>query len=253
MSTTSINSTTVIIMAGGLGKRMKSELPKVLHMVNDEPMLVRIIKEVLYLDPTNILVVVGKYHLIIEKTLKEFDVLKYIKFVIQEPAMGTGHAIQCCISDLMKLRVDDRILIISGDTPLVTSNLMKNILNFKDVKIVTTIRKNPSGYGRVKLTSENKFDKIIEDKDATQDELKITRVNCGIYAFRTHFLCRFLNELKNDNVQKEYYLTDMIEIVKNKGNADIDIYTLPKARQWELTNVNDKKQLEFVNTLAKLI
>ena len=249
----SMMNTTVIIMAGGLGKRMKSELPKVLHKVDGEPMLVRIIKQALELKPTNILIVVGKYKPIIQETLLKFHVLKSVKFVIQEPAMGTGHAIQCCKDTLfLNNAKDDKVLILSGDTPLVSSNLMKNMLTFEEVKIMTTFRDDPTGYGRVKLTKDV-FDKIVEHKDASPEELKIQRVNCGIYAFRNHLLCDYLKYLNNNNAQNEYYLTDMIEILKNKANAHIDIYTLPQQRQWELTNVNDRVQLQYVNNLVKSI
>ena len=248
-----VSDLTVIIMAGGLGKRMKSELPKVLHHVGGVPMVVRVIREALPLNPKKILMVVGTYKDIIEKTLKEFDVLKYVEFIMQMPAMGTGHAIQCCQPYLEKHnKMIDKILVLSGDTPLVTNLLMKNMIDFEQVKMLATIRENPTGYGRVK-TVNNKFDKIVEHKDCSKKELEITRVNCGMYAFRVELLVKYLKMLDNNNAQKEYYITDMMEIIKTNTKYDIEIFDLPQQRQWELTNVNDKIQLKYVNDLLKQI
>lgn len=252
MSEKQNSNLTVIIMAGGLGKRMKSKLPKVLHLVQGIPMVVRIINQALILQPKMILIVVGKYRNIIEETLNKFNVLKFVKFVIQMPAQGTGHAIQCCKDTLhINNEKNDKVLILSGDTPLVSSKLMKDMINFQDVKIMTTIREDPTGYGRVKIT-KGKFDKIVEHKDANEEELKIQQVNCGIYAFRNDYLCKYLRYLNNNNEQNEYYLTDMIEILDKNANANIEIFTLENDRQWELTNVNDQKQLKYVNDLISL-
>ena len=246
----SSNNLNVIIMAGGLGKRMKSTLPKVLHKVDGLPMVVRVILEAEKLKPKSIMIVVGQYKDIIEKTLKNFNVLQHVTFVIQEIPKGTGHAIQCAYDNLEKLDSDDEILILSGDTPLISSELMRRMLNFSDVKIMTTIREDATGYGRVKVV-DKVFQKIVEHKDCNQAELLINQVNCGIYAFKNKHLVNYLDKLDNNNEQKEYYLTDMIEIIKTNAKVDIEIYNLPKDDQWLLTNVNDKEQLEFVNEIIR--
>lgn len=240
----------VIIMAGGLGKRMNSKLPKVLHSVNGIPMIVRVINEAQKLNPYKIMLVVGQYKNLIMDTLYRFNVLKYVTFVIQKHAMGTGHAIQCAYSKLELLNNNHKILVLSGDTPLITSELMKNMVDFKDVKIMITERDDPSGYGRIKIENE-KFEKIIEDKDCNEVELKINKVNCGIYGFKNQHLLNYLNLLDNKNKQNEYYLTDMIKIIKENANVDIELYNLVKEEQWQLTNVNDQNQLEYVNKLSK--
>lgn len=245
-------SLNVIIMAGGLGKRMKSSIPKVLHIVDGLPMVVRVVKEALKLKPNKIMLVVGKYKDHIGVALANFNVLKYITFVNQEVALGTGHAIQCAYKQLEKLSKNDKVLVLSGDTPLITSNLMESMANFNDVKIMTTFRDEPSGYGRVKIIN-NEFDKIIEHKDCNLQELQIKSVNCGIYAFKNQHLLNHLFKLNNDNKQNEYYLTDMIKIIKDNEKVNIELFNLDKNRQWELTNVNDKKQLEYVNMLMKLM
>jgi UDP-N-acetylglucosamine diphosphorylase/glucosamine-1-phosphate N-acetyltransferase len=249
-------SINIIIMSGGLGKRMNSELPKVLHKVNKIPMVVRVIKEAMKLNPKNILLVVGKYQNIIEKTLKEYQIIgneiknnsntPKLTFIIQEEPLGTGHAIQCCKDFLfINCNKDDKVLVLSGDTPMITHKLMKDMLFFKDVKMMYTKRENPKGYGRVQ-TLKGEFIKIVEDKDCNEKELKNPQVNCGIYSFRNELLSKYLNYITNDNVQKEYYLTDLIEILKNH-NFNIDMHYLEKEYQNQLIGVNTKEQLDELN------
>lgn len=240
----------IIIMAGGLGKRMNSHIPKVLHNVDGLPMVVRVIKEALKLNPNKIMLVVGKYKEHISVSLANFEVLKYVTFINQEPALGTGHAIQCAHKELLKLDKNSRILILSGDTPLITSNLMKNMLDFNDVKIMTTYRQDPTGYGRIKIEN-NKFDKIVEHKDCNLQELLIKTVNCGIYAFKNKHLINHLFKLNNNNKQNEYYLTDIIKIIKDEEKIETELYFLSSNQQWQLTNVNNKEQLLYVNKLMK--
>tara|TARA_B110000285_G_scaffold149906_1_gene167324 strand:- start:4758 stop:5516 length:759 start_codon:yes stop_codon:yes gene_type:complete len=245
----SIINLNIIIMSGGLGKRMKSKLPKVLHKVNKIPMVVRVIKEAMKLKPQNILLVVGQYKNIIEETLQEYNVLgkeSKITFIIQEKPLGTGHAIQCCKDYLFKnCNKNDKVLVLSGDTPMITSNLMLQMVLFKDVKIMYTLMENPSGYGRVQ-TLNNEFMKIVEDKDCNKEELDNQQVNCGIYSFRNELLSKYLNYLTNDNAQNEYYLTDLIEILKNH-NYNINLHFLKKEDQKQLVGVNTKEQLEKLN------
>lgn len=250
------NNLNIIIMSGGLGKRMKSELPKVLHKVNKIPMLVRVIKEGMKLNPKNILLVVGQYQNIIEKTLKEYKIIgnettnssnkPKITFIIQEEPLGTGHAVNCCKDFLfIHCNKNDKVLVLSGDTPMITQKIMKDMLSFKDVKIMYMKRENPDGYGRVQ-TIKGEFMKIVEHKDCNKEELKNLQVNCGIYSFRNELLSKYLNYIKNDNVQKEYYLTDLIEILKNH-NYNIDMYYLEKKYQNQLIGVNTKEQLYELN------
>ena len=236
----------IIIMAGGLGKRMKSDLPKVLHKVNGIPMLVRVIKEARQLDPNHIFIVVGKYKPIIISVLEKYIKLDDIQFINQEQSLGTGHAIQCCVSELEKLN-DNPILILSGDTPLITSKTIKKIVEYQgDNKIMTSILTEPYGNGRIIRNINDEFEKIIEEKDCTEEEKKVKEVNCGTYVFKNKVLCKYLSYLDNNNAQNEYYITDLIKILKN-NNQTIDIYILPIEKHYELTNVNTKEQLYKIN------
>lgn len=240
----------IIIMAGGLGKRMKSHIPKVLHNVDNIPMIIRVIKEALKLKPNKIILVVGQYKEHISVSLANFNILKYVTFVNQEIALGTGHAIQSAYKELKKLDKNSKILVLSGDTPLITSKLMKNMIDFNHVKIMTTYRNIPDGYGRIKIIND-KFDKIIEHKDCNMNELLIKTVNCGIYAFKNKYLLNHLFKLNNNNKQNEYYLTDMIKIIKDEEKIEIELYFLSNDLQFQLTNVNDREQLNYVNKLLK--
>ena len=154
-----MTSNGVIIMAGGLGKRMRSTVPKVLHLFHNIPMLIRIIREAKKINPSKILIVVGKYKDIIEKTIIEWENnMKGITFVIQEPANGTGHAIQCCVPDIKKYNLS-QVLILNGDNPLIKSETMIKMINQLNDKnkccIMTTYLDRPYGNGRIILDKNN--------------------------------------------------------------------------------------------------
>ena len=252
-----MQSVVAIIMAGGLGKRMESTIPKVLHKINNIPMINRVLSKLMLLsDVVNvekILVVVGKYKneikTAIEKQTVLCSILSKIIYVTQPEALGTGHAIQCCRNELLNY-IDSDVLILSGDVPMLTSITMANLLLLKSkVKIITTTLDNPSGYGRILTNNSNQFDKIVEQKDCTNDELNIKRVNGGIYAINSLLLCKYLPYLKNDNNQKEFYLTDIIEIIKREENVDIDMLEIEKHNVIEIIGVNTIQQLKELEDL----
>jgi UDP-N-acetylglucosamine diphosphorylase/glucosamine-1-phosphate N-acetyltransferase len=240
----------IIIMAGGLGKRMQSEIPKVLHKIQNKPMLVHIIEQSLMVKPQKIFIVVGKYKNIIQDTLKQFISLDSIEFIYQAESLGTGHAILCCRDKLLQFQ-DSNILILSGDTPMIKSSTIDSILStMKSVSITTTSFENPKGYGRI-LEKNKEFLKITEDKDCSEEEKKIKKVNCGIYAFKCELLCKYLPFLSNQNAQNEFYLTDIIELIKKGENISIDMIDIPTHRQIEIIGVNSKEQLNELEVLIK--
>jgi UDP-N-acetylglucosamine diphosphorylase/glucosamine-1-phosphate N-acetyltransferase len=245
-----------IIMAGGLGKRMNSDLPKVLHKIAGVPMICHILTKLKDLSsdkPSDkkVMIVVGKYRQIIEETINNFLQEKDLQFLIEkiqyidqfEP-MGTGHAIQCCRSELLKYQ-NANVLILSGDVPLISSQLMmKMITNLNTIRIAVTRLENSTGYGRI-LEKDGKFDKIVEEKDCNAEQKTIQKVNCGLYAVDCNTLCRYLPYLKNNNSQNEYYLTDIIEIIKCEEHIDaVEMYEISKKSQHEIMGVNTIQQLE---------
>ena len=250
-----MNTPLIIIMAAGLGKRMNSDLPKVLHRINDVPMIVKIVREALLLSPMRILVVVGKYRAIIESTINEFiPNNKYIDYIVQDPALGTGHAVKCCIPRLLFLQdfyISYDILVLSGDVPLITVDTMRSILNGVDrARVVALTLENSDGYGRIITLTDGKFQKIVEDKDCSIEERLCKRVNTGIYVFDVSVLCAYLPLVKNNNSQNEYYLTDVIEIIKDHEKIDIDVFDIPFEKQHEVLGVNTPEQLENLVLLS---
>jgi UDP-N-acetylglucosamine diphosphorylase/glucosamine-1-phosphate N-acetyltransferase len=247
-----MNPPLIIIMAAGLGKRMNSDLPKVLHCINGVPIIVKIIREALLLSPIRILIVVGKYHDVIESTIQEFlPGNKYIDYVVQDPALGTGHAIKCCIPRIMFYQdfyINFDVLVLSGDVPLIKSNTMRKMLvDLGKVRVMTTTLENAGGYGRVIQNAKGEFQKIVEDKDCSDEERLCQKVNAGIYAFDSYTLCDYLPRITNTNAQNEYYLTDIVELIHQK--EDVQLFDIPSVQQHEILGVNIPAQLEHLSSL----
>jgi len=261
------NKNIVIIMAGGLGKRMKSKVPKVLHQVGGVPMLARIIEQAILTGPEKIFVVVGKYKPMIEESLS-YILQKYnkdnsdstlIEFVFQSESMGTGHAVRCCEYTWTPfLRQGYRVLIMAGDTPLISAETMQDLFkkfggggNNQYLCITTTELKNPSGYGRIirDPLDGNKFLEIVEEKDCLEHEKLINEINCGIYVFELDILNKYIRKLTCENAQKEYYLTDIIKIIKNGEKMNnIPTLKIPEENQLEIYGVNTREQLDYLNS-----
>jgi UDP-N-acetylglucosamine diphosphorylase/glucosamine-1-phosphate N-acetyltransferase len=233
----------IVILAGGLGKRMNSEIPKVLHFIANKPMLLHVIEEARLLCPERILIVVGKYKNIISYELQKYTTLDDVEFIIQPEPLGTGHALQCCKKELLDHN-NTNVIILSGDVPLIKSSTLSTFLAMCDKSsIITTILENPQGYGRI-IEENTKFMKIIEEKDCTENEKRITKVNCGIYVFDSRILCKYIDTLSNNNSQHEYYLTDIIQIIKENEGIHIAMYEICKEKQHEVMGINTVEQLD---------
>lgn len=243
----------VIIMAGGLGRRMESDIPKVIHKLAGLSMINHILCNLRKLQNIKqILIVVGKYRNQIQEAIETETDLKLtnITYVNQLEALGTGHAIQCCISELIKYP-NSNTLILSGDVPMFSTNSMINLINNLDkAKIVITTNNNPTGYGRI-IINDEKFERIVEQNDCTPEQLSILKVNCGIYSFNTEILCKWLPFIRNNNKKQEYYLTDIVEIIKREENTEIELYDLPSEKIIEVIGVNTISQLNELTNLIK--
>ena len=247
-----MKSIVAVIMAGGLGKRMESSLPKVLHKISGIPMICHLLLKLKVLkhliNIKKIIIVVGKYKDIIKLEIEKYDQMPEIEYVIQDEPLGTGHAIKCCINELSEFP-DSDVLILSGDVPLLQQNTMNKLINMNEkVKIITTRINDPTGYGRIIEVNE-KFDKIVEQKDCNKRELEVKEINCGIYAIKSDYLCKYLPYLKNNNSQNEYYLTDIIEIIKREEGFDIGILKIPEENVYEILGVNTIDQLKELEKL----
>ncbi|HWJ02378.1 MAG TPA: bifunctional UDP-N-acetylglucosamine diphosphorylase/glucosamine-1-phosphate N-acetyltransferase GlmU [Verrucomicrobiae bacterium] len=202
-----------VVMAAGKGTRMKSKIPKVLHQVCGKPVVAHVIDSLKYLGIGDITVVVGHGHEIVKETLGDS-----VKYAYQEQQLGTGHAV------LQAKDVVDRnktVLVVSGDTPLLTPATLGTLLDYHvsecaDVTVLTTIMENPYGYGRV-LRLESDIKGIVEEKDASDVQRQVKEINSGTYCFSGNFLFDALGKIEPHNVQKEYYLTDVIGMAVANG------------------------------------
>lgn len=239
----------IIILAAGNGTRMKSHIPKVLHLVNGIPMLVLIIQTCLSLHPKQILIVVGTHEDLIKSTVSQYiNNNKQIVYCRQPSALGTGDAVKTTIPF-----ITDDVLILNGDVPLISFETLKNIINNyyslppTDILVAAINVNNPTGYGRILLEKDNSTQciGIIEEKDATDEQKKITLVNTGIYMISKNVVTKYIPLISNENnAQKEYYLTDLIKLCPQSKR----IYLLSESKLGEIYNVNTCEQLAFINS-----
>ncbi len=230
----------VLIMAGGLGKRMNSELPKVLHLLKEKPLILHVIETALKINPIKIGIIVGKYSKIIQETINKYlkDISK-IEYIIQPEALGTGHAIMCC-KDFLSNYNYSNITVLSGDVPLIKSETLERLntsLNKSCVAILINKLDNPNGYGRI-IIDNKQFVKIVEEKDCNNEERKVDLVNSGIYSFKTETILNNISKITNNNKQNEYYLTDIFNFIDKKL---IDLVYLEN--KYEVMGVNTPDQL----------
>ena len=250
-----MNDVVAVIMAGGLGKRIGKNIPKVLLEVDGIPMIVRILlnlQELNYLiNIEKVIVVVGKYKDQIKCVIDKYvNYIPEVTYVTQEEALGTGHALMCCNDELLKHPKSD-VLILSGDVPMLRVYTMRKLVEIKSaVKMIATTLEDSSGYGRI-VVKDGKFDKIVEHKDCEQDELEIKQINAGIYCIKAKLLCDHFQYLTNNNKQNEYYLTDLIEIIKIRTEATVELYNIEKERIVEILGVNTLDQLKELEDLMK--
>ena len=200
----------IVILAAGKGSRMKSPKAKVLHSISGKPMLFHIIKASLEISNDVSVVVAHQKEAVIEQMSKEFN---EINFIIQDAQNfpGTGGAMKNVAPK------NDKVLVLNGDMPLITSTALQGFLE-TDADVIMSIfdLENPDGYGRVLIENEQ-VQYIVEQKDANTDELNVTTVNAGIYAFSKAVIEKYIPLLSNENAQEEYYLTDVISMARKDG------------------------------------
>ena len=202
-----MNKVSIIILAAGKGSRMKSNKSKVLHNISGKPMIYHIIKEARKISDDINVVLAHQKDIVMDEILKHF---KDINFFEQDDVNFPGTA-----GALRNIDVKhDKILVLNGDMPLVTTDALKPFLEINaDIVLSVFHLENPHGYGRVKIV-DNKVQYIVEQKDATDEELMIKDVNAGVYAFTKKALNSYIHKIDNNNAQKEYYLTDIISLAK---------------------------------------
>jgi bifunctional UDP-N-acetylglucosamine pyrophosphorylase/glucosamine-1-phosphate N-acetyltransferase len=233
----------IIVLAAGQGKRMRSDLPKVLHALAGRPLLGHVIDTANQLAPRRIFVVHGHGA---DQVRAAFEGAKGVEWVLQGEQLGTGHAVQQAVS---RLAPDADALILYGDVPLVRSETLRRLLDAsrEGVAVLTAELPDPSGYGRI-VRDGGRVARIVEQKDATEAERAIREVNAGFFALSARRLAGWLSRLKNDNAQKEYYLTDIVGLAVAEG---VPVTAIKVEDQWEVAGVNSKQELATLERVVQ--
>ncbi|MDT2834161.1 bifunctional UDP-N-acetylglucosamine diphosphorylase/glucosamine-1-phosphate N-acetyltransferase GlmU [Vagococcus carniphilus] len=233
-----------IILAAGKGSRMKSSLYKVLHPVAGKPMVEHVIEQVEAINVDEIVTIVGFGAEMVKDHLGERS-----KYALQTEQLGTGHAV-LATADLLKDK-KGTTLVICGDTPLLTSDTLDKLVKHHEetnakATILSAIARDASGYGRIVRNDNNLVEKIVEHKDASEAELLINEFNTGTYCFDNEFLFEALTKVGNDNAQGEYYLPDVISILKEQGEI---VTAFVMDSEDESMGVNDRVALAKASQL----
>ncbi|RDY67257.1 bifunctional UDP-N-acetylglucosamine diphosphorylase/glucosamine-1-phosphate N-acetyltransferase GlmU [Halobacillus sp. SY10] len=235
-----------VVLAAGQGTRMKSKLYKVLHPVCGKPMVQHVVDQLNTLDLQELITVVGFGAEKVQEQLGEDS-----HYVIQEEQLGTGHAV--LQADDILADKEGTTVVVCGDTPLLTGETLQKLLDHHDAEgakatVLTAHAEDPHGYGRVIRGGNGQVERIVEQKDASDEEQAIQEINTGTYCFDNAMLFDALKNVSNDNVQGEYYLPDVIEILKGQGET-ISAYQTPEFS--ESLGVNDRVALSKAEKLMK--
>ena len=227
----------IVILAAGMGKRMQSDSPKVLHPIAGQPMLAHVIRTARALSPHRLIIVHGHGG---EQVQARFADQSDLRWALQSPQRGTGHAVSQAVG---QLAADQPTLVLYGDVPLVTAATLTRLISAAGsdrLALLTQRMADPTGYGRIVRDAEGRIRRIVEQKDADAETLAIDEINTGILVAPTPALTRWLAALKADNAQQEYYLTD---IVAAAVADDVPVVAAHPTAAWETEGVNSKTQL----------
>jgi bifunctional UDP-N-acetylglucosamine pyrophosphorylase/glucosamine-1-phosphate N-acetyltransferase len=241
------SGTTVVILAAGKGTRMKSETPKCLHELCGRSMLGWVLGAAEGLSPDRIVVVVGHGAAEVEAAARRELPGVDLQFVLQEPQLGTGHALQVAAPALGET---ERVVVTYGDMPLLSTESMQALVDAQmgagapgAVSILTAIIDDPTGYGRIIRREDGSFERIVEHKDASEEERMVNETNLGVYCFDRGTLDGDLERLDNNNAQGEYYITDLVGMADAGGRP---VLPLVLEDAGEAQGVNDLGQLAEV-------
>ena len=209
----------IVILAAGLGKRMKSDKAKVLHEVLGKPMILYVVEASEKVVGNNVVVVVGNQAEAVKQAVSQDH---KVFFAFQDKQLGTGHAVSCAMPVVPDSA--EHIIVLCGDVPLIRQETIwqfweKYNAENRDVSVLAVNADNPTGYGRVIANADGNVSGIVEEKDASDEQRKIKLINTGIYCVRKNFLNNALRQLKPDNSQGEYYLTDIISIAHREDKS----------------------------------
>ena len=231
-----------IILAAGKGTRMKSEMPKVLHSIFNKPLLgyvIDAVNNIGYVDES--FIIVGHEAEKVENFVnKNYE---RAKCILQSPQLGTGDAVNKATPYINEF--DGYVIVVCGDTPLITADTLRNFIEFHDnnsadLTVMSAIFENPKNYGRIIRDRNKKFVAIVEEKDATPEQKAVKEINAGIYCITWNKISDAFKNLKNNNAQGEYYLTDIVKWAVEQ-NLNVQSYILDNNE--EIFGINSKVQL----------
>lgn len=242
-----MKDTVSIILAAGKGERMKSNLAKVLHRIHGKPMVNYVLEAAINAGIRRNIIVVGHQSEEVRKTILEK--FSFLEFVEQRRQLGTGHAVMKTKKILNGF--DGDVVVLCGDVPLIKDKTLRRLIQEhkkRDVSctLLTCEMKNPLGYGRIIHGKDGLVEKIVEEKDATPEEREIKEVNPAIYCFDKNDLFSCVSQLKRENKQGEYYLTDVIGIMRMRG---MRIAAIKIRNSLEVKGVNSLKELKEVSLI----
>jgi bifunctional UDP-N-acetylglucosamine pyrophosphorylase/glucosamine-1-phosphate N-acetyltransferase len=231
----------VVILAAGMGKRMQSALPKVLHPLAGKPLLQHVISTARSLKPSKLCVIYGHGGAAVPSAVHQWteDGGVGIDTALQQPQLGTGHAV---MQALPQIDENAPTLVLYGDVPLTTSASLQRLVEAAGsdkLAILTVVQDNPFGLGRI-IREDGKIVRIVEEKDASEAERAIKEINSGIMVIPTKHLTGWLGALQNNNAQGEYYLTDIVAQAVAHG---VPVVSAQPSAEWEVAGVNSKVQL----------
>ena len=233
----------IVILAAGQGKRMHSNLPKVLHPLAGKALVSHVIDTARSLSPHKLCLVYGHGGDIVRSTLDAPD----LSWALQEPQLGTGHAVQQALPFLDNTGTT---LVLYGDVPLIQADTLKRLVQAAEggLAILTVELADPHGYGRIVRNAAGQVVRIVEQKDASAEERRIREINTGIMAMPTARLGEWLSRLSSNNAQNEYYLTDIVGMAVDAG---LPVRTANPVHEWEVLGVNSKVQLAELERVAQ--
>ncbi len=238
-------NTVAVILAGGKGKRMNSKLPKVLHKIAGKPLIAHVISTAQSLGIKRIIVVIGYKGELVKGALAKDNV----EIVWQRKQLGTGHALMQ--TQRLLNNFSGRILVLCGDVPFLSAQSIIHLLQeHKERKaqatVLTTVVKDASGYGRIVREQKGLVEKIVEEKEASPKEKKIKEINTGTFCFEAKGFFNLLKQIKADNKSREYYLTDAVKLLNQKGKKVAAVKSLTKWEAWGINSLAQLKELEKI-------
>ena len=239
-----------IVLAAGKGTRMKSDLPKVMHHANGRPMVEWVVAAARAVGCSPVVLVIGHGADVVRG---HFQVAEDVEFVMQMPQLGTGHAVDQARELFARGELGDEVLVLCGDGPLIRPHTLQVLLDTHResgaaATLATAVIADPSGYGRIERDAHGSFRRIVEQKDATPEQLKINEINPSYYCFRTADLFDALRRVTNQNASGEYYLTDVFELLLRDRKRVSVVDAVPPE---DVLSVNTPEQLAEVSRILE--